>query len=96
MYFADETALSGSLVETLTDVRPTFFVGVPRVFEKIQEKMQTIAAGKSSFLRSISAWAKGHGYNASIAQANNESTSFMFWLANALILKNVKKAVGVD
>ena len=78
MYFADETALSGTLVETLTDVRPTFFVGVPRVFEKIQEKMQSAAADKSSLLKSIAAWAKGKGYKASLAQLNNESNPFMF------------------
>ena len=39
VYFADESALQGTLVETLTEVRPTFFLGVPRVFEKIQEKL---------------------------------------------------------
>jgi long-chain-fatty-acid--CoA ligase ACSBG len=31
--------LKGTLTVTLKEVKPTFFFGVPRVWEKIQEKM---------------------------------------------------------
>lgn len=34
--FARPDAMQGTLVETLTDVRPTMFLGVPRVWEKIE------------------------------------------------------------
>lgn len=44
MYFAEPSALSGSLVDTLKEIRPTFFFSVPRVWEKIEEKMKAIAA----------------------------------------------------
>jgi len=44
MYFADPSALQGSLVETLKEVRPTFFFSVPRVWEKIDEKLKEVAA----------------------------------------------------
>ena len=39
VYFAQPDALRGSLALTLRDVKPTYFMGVPRVWEKIYEKM---------------------------------------------------------
>ena len=35
-YFCDENAMKGTLTVTMQDVKPTFFFGVPRVWEKIQ------------------------------------------------------------
>lgn len=44
LWFAEPTALQGTLVETLQECRPTFFLGVPRVWEKIEEKMKFMAS----------------------------------------------------
>lgn len=60
VYFADKNALKGSLVNTLQEARPTKFFGVPRVWEKIYEKMSQVAAQNGFVKRSIAAWAKGH------------------------------------
>ena len=51
IYFADSSALQGTLVETLKEVKPTLFLGVPRVWEKINEKMKIIAA-QNGFIKS--------------------------------------------
>ena len=43
VHFADPTALQGTLIETLKEVRPKVFFSVPRVWEKIYDKMMEIA-----------------------------------------------------
>lgn len=40
VHFADKDALKGSLRDTLKDVRPTIFIGVPRVWEKVYEAIK--------------------------------------------------------
>jgi len=66
----DDAVLSvqGSLGATLKEVRPTSFLGVPRVWEKIQEKMKAAGAKASPLRMRIAAWAKSIGlqYNYSI------------------------------
>ena len=42
IFFADPTALQGTLIQTLQEVRPNFFFSVPRVWEKIYDKMEEI------------------------------------------------------
>ena len=44
IYFADPSALQGTLIDSLKEARPTFFLGVPRVWEKIEEKMKIFAS----------------------------------------------------
>lgn len=44
VYFADDKALQGTLVETLKEVRPSIFLSVPRVWEKIYDKMMVMAS----------------------------------------------------
>lgn len=61
LYFADKDALKGSLVKTLLVARPTRFLGVPRVWEKIQENMMAVGAQNGYIKKQIAAWAKEQG-----------------------------------
>jgi long-chain-fatty-acid--CoA ligase ACSBG len=61
LYFARPDALQGSLVLTLQWARPTYFLAVPRVWEKMEEKLKEIASQRSGLAQSISGWAKGLG-----------------------------------
>ncbi|XP_044161962.1 long-chain-fatty-acid--CoA ligase ACSBG2 isoform X3 [Bufo gargarizans] len=69
-YFAMPDALKGSLVNTLKEVRPTAFMGVPRVWEKMQEKMKSVATKSSTIRRKVASWAKGVGLETNLKRMN--------------------------
>ncbi|XP_068576804.1 long-chain-fatty-acid--CoA ligase ACSBG2-like [Cebidichthys violaceus] len=96
-YFAEPDALKGSLVNTLKEVRPTCFVGVPRVWEKMQEKMKAVGAKASPMKRRVAGWAKSIGlrYNYSVMNGENQ-VPWGFMLANNLVFKKVRDSLGLD
>lgn len=51
--FATPDALQGTLVEFLKEARPTLFFSVPRVWEKIEEKMKLMASKNNFVLKSM-------------------------------------------
>ncbi|XP_036454558.1 long-chain-fatty-acid--CoA ligase ACSBG2-like [Colossoma macropomum] len=96
-YFAEPDALKGSLAHTLREVRPTAFLGVPRVWEKMQEAMKAVGANSSVMKQKIAAWAKGIGLQASYNAMNGDpSVPWGFTLANNLVFKRVRAALGLD
>jgi long-chain-fatty-acid--CoA ligase ACSBG len=50
LYFAKPDALQGTLVQTLIWAKPTYFLAVPRIWEKMEEKLKEIGASKGSIL----------------------------------------------
>jgi long-chain-fatty-acid--CoA ligase ACSBG len=98
VYFAQPDALKGSLTVTLKEVRPTFFFGVPRVWEKIEEKMVQIGRSNTGIKASLGAWAKGLGRekNKNFQFGGNKRLPFGYGCANSLILSKVKEALGLD
>ena len=58
VWFAKSDALKGSLVDTLQEVRPTMFLGVPRVWEKIQDKVEMQINEMKGFKRALTKWAQ--------------------------------------
>ncbi len=51
----------------MREVRPTVFLGVPRVWEKMQEKMLEVSKNGSNLRRKVAAWAKGVGYRGNMS-----------------------------
>uniref|UniRef100_A0A7N8WIX3 Long-chain-fatty-acid--CoA ligase ACSBG2 n=1 Tax=Mastacembelus armatus TaxID=205130 RepID=A0A7N8WIX3_9TELE len=95
-YFAQPDALKGSLVNTLKEVRPTAFLGVPRVWEKMQEKMKSVGAKSSTVRRKVAAWAKDVGRQTNLTKMNQYVIKFNYHIAKKLVFKKVRKALGLD
>jgi long-chain-fatty-acid--CoA ligase ACSBG len=96
LYFADDRALQGTLGATLKEVRPTFFLGVPRVYEKIEEKVREVISSSGKLKQKIVAWAQEVGHAATLAKLANKPTPWGYSLAKALVFNKVKQAIGLD
>jgi len=96
VWFAQPDALKGSLGQTLKEVRPTAFLGVPRVWEKIMEKMQEVGRQTTGVKKSIAEWAKSKGLEGNYAIQRGDWEPWGWWLANQLVFSKVKEALGLD
>ncbi|KFZ56762.1 Long-chain-fatty-acid--CoA ligase ACSBG2, partial [Antrostomus carolinensis] len=97
VFFAQPNALKGSLVDTLREVKPTAFLAVPRVWEKMEEKMKSIGAKSSALRRKVASWAKGIGLQTNLKRMNGYSeVPVNFRLARHLVYKKVRKAIGLE
>lgn len=96
VYLAGRDALKGSLVDRLKQVRPTCFYAVPRVWEKIHERMVGMRTGMNPIALFISNWAKWIGLQASVAEDAGRRMPFGTAIAERLVFSNVKKALGLD
>lgn len=97
IWFADDKALQGTLVNTLKEVRPTRFLGVPRVWEKIEEKMREIAKQNSGVKKMIANWAKQAAFEHHAERmAGKPGNSLRYRIARKLILSRIHAALGLD
>jgi long-subunit acyl-CoA synthetase (AMP-forming) len=84
------------LADTLRYVRPTLFLGVPRVWEKIQAKMQEFAAQSPPLRRRIAAWARRIGLEGGYADQDGRRRPLLWPLANRIVFRNVREKLGLD
>jgi len=89
---------AGSVGDRLRAVQPTMFLGVPRVWEKISEKLKAIGAKTKGLKKSIASWAKAksleHQRNCQLG--GDGYVPFGHSLANKLVLTKIKAALGLD
>jgi long-subunit acyl-CoA synthetase (AMP-forming) len=93
VYFAESLEKLG---DNLAEVRPTLFVGVPRVWEKIQAKIQAAGAKAPPFRKKIVAWARKTGLAAGFAEQRGESKPLLLPVAKKVVFDKVRKALGLD
>lgn len=84
------------LGENLVEVRPTFFVGVPRVWEKIQAKMVAAGAQNPWLKKKIAAWARKKGLEGGYNLSDGKPMPSMYGLADKLVFSKVKEKLGLD
>jgi long-subunit acyl-CoA synthetase (AMP-forming) len=82
--------------ETLQAVRPTFFVGVPRVWEKIQAKIVAAGQGAPPMRKKIVAWARKTGLRGGFADQAGESRPLLYPIAEKLVFSKAKEKLGLD
>lgn len=97
VYFAQPDALKGSLNTTLKQVRPTYFFGVPRVWEKIQEGVEKNLRNLSGVKLSLFKWAQKHASEVTLARFNGQRTlSPAYKLAKLIVIDKVHAQLGLD
>ena len=88
----------GTLGDRLRTVKPTVFLGVPRVWEKIAEKMKAVGAKVQGTKKKIATWAKAKGleYQQNMQLGGTGAKPKNYGIAEKLILSKVKGALGLD
>ncbi len=93
VYFAESIEKLG---ENLGEVRPTLFMGVPRVWEKIQAKMQAAGANPPPLRKKLVAWARKTGLAGGFAEQRGEKKPLLFPIAKKLVFDKVRQRLGLD
>uniref|UniRef100_T1J838 long-chain-fatty-acid--CoA ligase n=1 Tax=Strigamia maritima TaxID=126957 RepID=T1J838_STRMM len=85
VHFAGPNALKGDLVNDLIKYKPTFFFGVPRVYEKLKLNLEIVEASLSPTKKSL------------LASARNQASSNLDkHEINSTILNEMKAAIGFE
>ena len=73
----------------MKDIRPTRFLGVPRVFEKIEEKMREVASQNGAAKAAIFGWSKSQSaqYYETIRNGGSPEPSWQFKLSQKVIFR---------
>jgi long-chain-fatty-acid--CoA ligase ACSBG len=61
VFFVDVTALQGNLSMFLTEIRPTIFMTVPRLWEKIFDKIDLMINTSGGIKKRLFGWARSIG-----------------------------------
>ncbi|GIH02348.1 fatty-acid--CoA ligase [Rhizocola hellebori] len=89
LYGAEITCVSDprALIAALPSVRPTFWVAVPRVWEKMKARIEEAVLDASPLRRAMFRWALARGYN---------RTPVLWPIADRVVLLPVRRKIGLD
>ncbi|OBS74700.1 hypothetical protein A6R68_14778 [Neotoma lepida] len=96
-FFAQPDALRGTLVYTLQEVKPTIFLGVPCVWEKMQENIKENVSRSSSLRKKAFTWAKMLGLKTNTKRMlGKQDIPINYRMAKALVFTKVRTFLGLD
>jgi long-subunit acyl-CoA synthetase (AMP-forming) len=85
-----------ALGDNLKEIRPTLFLGVPRVWEKIQSKIVQAGSKNTGLKKKIGAWARSQGLAGGYADQNGQARPLLYGLADKLVFSKVREQLGLD
>ncbi|MDB4873659.1 MAG: Long-chain-fatty-acid--CoA ligase [Gemmatimonadetes bacterium] len=85
-----------TLGEALRDARPHHFLAVPRVWEKIQARMEAVGAQSPRVRRLIAKWARRVGLAGGYAEQRGARRPMFYALANRVVYSKVRASLGLD
>jgi long-chain acyl-CoA synthetase len=91
VYYAESMDTIGP---NLKEVRPAVFTTVPRLLEKVYERIMNTAAGLTGIKHKLFFWAHDLGIRYDNAKPASLSYRFQLWLANRIVFKKWREALG--
>lgn len=96
VYFADKDALKGSLLKTMLDAKPTRFIGVPRVYEKIFDRLMSQAVHNTGIKKALVAWSKSNSLQHWLDHiSGNPVESLQYKFARYMVASRIKESLGL-
>lgn len=96
VYFARPDAMSGSLIETIRKVNPTIFFAVPRIYEKLEERITQAIDSLSLVKKKIIRLSQYIGNKSVDRRFKGEKKPLLYSIANYLVFSRVKAALGLN
>ncbi|KAM4573273.1 long-chain-fatty-acid--CoA ligase ACSBG1 [Odontesthes bonariensis] len=96
VYFAQPDALKGSLITTLREVCPTSHMGVPRVWEKMMEKIKQGISQCGYVKKKLMTWAMSVSLEANRGcMLKDDEKPFLLSLVDSLVLQKLRAELGL-
>ncbi|KAK5576194.1 hypothetical protein RB653_007335 [Dictyostelium firmibasis] len=92
--FADKDALKGTLLETLIYTKPSIFFAVPRIYQKIQFKIQTQLDSLTGTKKFLVDWARKVALRSFELEDKGQGKPYSYYIAEKLVFKKIKESIG--
>ncbi|CAK9293884.1 unnamed protein product [Gordionus sp. m RMFG-2023] len=96
IWFAQPDAMKGSLLKTLIEVKPTIFMGVPRLWEKFADKLISMNKSLYGLKKYFFNWVRDVGRRGSKALMKGDPVPWEYYLFNRFVFSRFKTILGFN